>query len=259
MDDILDRISAVEDDMTWDEKIDQAVWRGTSWFNPLGYPNLRKDLLRATKGKEWADILALEGSEDANALSIEEFCRYKYVVYTEGVTYSGRLPYHQACGSVLVMAPMTWVTVSGLMLKPIWGAELMKGGVGMDEERSDVGKEELVEIEASGNLAMVHRYEDANAVYVKPDFSDLEALVEFLRESEHVARRIARNQRETMVGGGYLTSAAETCYWKALIRGWASKASIKEEAWTTLKEERYETWLLKEVNREIQNVRGRSL
>lgn len=86
---------------SWNDKIDKVVWRGTAWFNPISNTDLRKSLLRATKNKEWADVKPLKwngnpGETTAeNLLAIEDFCRYKYIVYTEGITYSGRLPFHR--------------------------------------------------------------------------------------------------------------------------------------------------------------------
>lgn len=58
---------------------------------------MRKNLLEVAKGKEWADIYGVDGGareatdhvpgNEAAAvgdrLSIEDFCKYKYVIYTE--------------------------------------------------------------------------------------------------------------------------------------------------------------------------------
>jgi hypothetical protein len=84
-------------------------------------------------------------------------------------------------------------------------------------------------------------YEAASAIYVKPYFSDLEALALFLRRRPDVTRRIARNQRELVVGGGYLGMAAELCYCRGLICGWASMAKVDEGQWGFDEGERYET------------------
>jgi hypothetical protein len=235
MDDTLRRIDDVEN-MGWDVKENKAIWRGTVWFNPLGYPNLRKNLIAVTKGHtEWANVAPLNAT---NALSIEDFCRYKYIVYTEGVTYSGRLPYHQACESVLIMAPLTWVTMSAMAIKPIWAGDLFRGsGVDIDVDRK--------RIVTPGLLAPVTSYREANAIFVEPDFSNMRSVIKFLRERPSVARRIAQNQRELIIGGRYLSNAAEVCSWRALIRGWSEAAKIDETEWGDSQGERYETWLLK--------------
>lgn len=239
---ILSRIAQIEASTSFEDKFDRVIWRGTPWFNPLGHPNLRKDLLAAAKAGrgKWADVSALNGS---NALAIEEFCRYKYVVYTEGVSYSGRLPYHQACGSVLITAPLTWRTTSALLMRPITAGDLMGTG-----ERDGA---------KAGSLKTVTRWEDANVIYVKPDFSDLEQVVEFLRDRIDVAERIAKNQRDMLVAQGYLSLAADTCYWRALVLAWSEAAMVDEDEWAGLESEMYETWLLKEVSTSRTGARGR--
>tara|TARA_R110002003_G_scaffold141_8_gene12939 strand:- start:10086 stop:11054 length:969 start_codon:yes stop_codon:yes gene_type:complete len=243
MDDVMRRIGAVEGQLDWEEKDARVVWRGTAWFNPIGQPELRKQLLKVAKGKEWADVQALNAS---NGLMIEDFCRYKYVVYAEGVTYSGRLPYHQACASVLLMAPLGWITTTALLLRPIWAGDLM-GEVGGRRRGKEV----------RGALPTVSSYEDANAIYVDPDFSNLEGVVKFLDKHPEISKRIARNQRNLMVGGGYLSLAAETCYWRALIRGWGEVAVVTEE-WGSDVGVRYETWLLNEVSKVRGGTRGKN-
>jgi len=65
---------------------------------------------------------------------------------------------------------------------------------------------------------------EANIVFVDPDWKDLEATVIWLKEHDAVAKDIARRQREMYVEGGYLSEAAETCYWRALLRGWSEVA-----------------------------------
>jgi hypothetical protein len=92
MDTALSSIAKLEASTPWEEKIDKIVWRGTAWFNPVVNSDLRKKLLEVTKGKAWADVEELAwgngGEEAENALRIEEFCRYKYIVYTEVSTSS---------------------------------------------------------------------------------------------------------------------------------------------------------------------------
>lgn len=87
VDEALARIEAVEREAAWDEKIDKAVWRGTAWFNSVGNTQLRPQLLQLSKGKEWADVETLNwetnGEKANNSIPIEEFCKYKYIIYTE--------------------------------------------------------------------------------------------------------------------------------------------------------------------------------
>ena len=86
MDEALSKIEEVEK-IRWEDKVDKVVWRGTAWFNNVGNTDLRPKLLKAARGKEWADVKTLNWVENGraanNSLRIEEFCRYKYVIYTE--------------------------------------------------------------------------------------------------------------------------------------------------------------------------------
>jgi hypothetical protein len=71
----------------------------------------------------------------------------------------------------------------------------------------------------------------ANTIFVKPDWSDLEETITYLRQNPDIGMSIATAQRELMVGGGYLSEAADTCYWRALIRGWNRTVAIDGREW----------------------------
>lgn len=62
------------------------------WFSPIGNKDLRKALVRLARGKEWADIEHVRDEArnattgvvvEGNKIPIEEFCKYKYVIYTD--------------------------------------------------------------------------------------------------------------------------------------------------------------------------------
>lgn len=224
-------------------KIPRAVWRGTAWFNSVQNPRLRQDLLRAAKGRPWADVEALKwdtkpganGEKTAsNSLAIEDFCRYKYVLYTEGVTYSGRFQFLQMCGSVLLSPPIAWMMHTTHLVKPVFSSDLP--GLEGRWTASEMTKR-----------AWPVRYaaEEANMVFVKPDWSDLEDTIKWLEDHPKTAEGIARRQRDTFVGGGYFSPAAEACYWRALVRGWAEVARWDEAALEDLGEgQTYEAFVL---------------
>jgi hypothetical protein len=65
-------------------------------------------------------------------------------------------------------------------------------------------------------------------IFVSPDWSDLEATILYLRKNPELAKGIARNQRELMVKGGYLSESAEACYWRSLIRAWGKVVRTSE-------------------------------
>jgi hypothetical protein len=87
MDEALTKIEKVERETPWEEKLDKAVWRGTGKFNSAGNTQLRPQLLALSEGKEWADVQALnwesQGQKAKNAIAIEDFCKYRYIIYTE--------------------------------------------------------------------------------------------------------------------------------------------------------------------------------
>ncbi|KAF2503253.1 hypothetical protein BU16DRAFT_569124 [Lophium mytilinum] len=226
MSDVLSKIAFVEETIPWESKVDKAVWRGTPWFNPAGSPNLRPGLLEAAGGqKQWADVQSLKwesGGKAKNAIAIEDFCKYKYVIYAEGVTYSGRLHYHQACASVLLTPKFNWLQHTSHLIRAVNSSSLL----------------------SSDSIDYSH----ANAVEVSSDWSDLEATVMYLRNHQEIARSIAQRQREVMTEQGHLSPAAETCYWRALIREW-SKVAVASESddgrgWGNVEGARWETFSL---------------
>lgn len=66
-----------------------------------------------------------------------------------------------------------------------------------------------------------------NFVEVERDFSDLETKMDYLMSHPEEARRIASNNVKTF-REHYFAPAADACYWRALIRGWAA-SSFKPE------------------------------
>lgn len=87
---------------------------------------------------------------------------------------------------------------------------------------------------------------EANIVFVAPDWSDLEATIAYLRANPVIARGIAKRQRELVSEDGYLSPAAETCYWRSLMRGWANVARTEGvEDWVEGEGVRWETYVLR--------------
>lgn len=213
-------IQRVESATAFASKIPKAVWRGTIWFNSVHNPRLRANLLAATKDKPWADVEALKWdtvSKDAsgartasNALAIEDFCRYKYVLHTEGVTYSGRFQFLQMCASVVITPPIGWMQHATHLVRPLFTRSLKEAG-GSWTPNPMTWRSWPTEWSA----------EEANIVFVAPDWSDLEETIQWLEAHPKAAEGIARRQRETFVEGGYFSPAAEACYWRALVRGWS--------------------------------------
>ncbi|KAL2061281.1 hypothetical protein VTL71DRAFT_7554 [Oculimacula yallundae] len=225
LDEALTKISKVERNTTWEKKIDKVVWRGTAWFNSIANTALRPHLLKATKGKEWADVQNLQWISDTkganNSILIEDFCRYKYIIYTEGITYSGRLPFHQACKSVIITPPPSYLMHTTHLMRPLFSSTLPFS----PSANSQFG--------GGPNSRWTRSFppSEANIVFVHPDWADLEETVMWLRAHPKIAEGIAERQRELVASKGLLSAAAEACYWRSLIRGWSEVAMPDESAW----------------------------
>ncbi|RPA88092.1 hypothetical protein BJ508DRAFT_409990 [Ascobolus immersus RN42] len=221
----------------WSRKINKAVWRGTTRFNPQWNRQLRPSLLKAAENKPWADVRKIDSKTsdypDTNkTLSIEEFCNYKIIIYTEGVTYSGRLNYHQLCRSVMVMPPPVYMQHITHLIRPVFSTRLLHNNAESQPYRANrFQTQKQLGVLPTGNDTWPHSYPPhlANTVFVKPDWSDLEETVEYLLANPELAERIAQNQRSDLVEKGFFSPAAETCYWRALIKTWSEVAVFEED------------------------------
>ena len=176
LEEVREKIMEKEEGVTWKDKDDRAVWRGTVHWNG----ELRGKLVKTAKGKDWSDVQELDWKK--NALNMEDFCKYKFLIYTEGVTYSGRLRYFQMCRSVIITPRIHWHQTTSPLIK------------------------------SEGP--------DQNIVIVKDDWSDLEETIQKLRENPLEAERIANNTVE-IFRDYYFNPAREVCYWRKLFRAWA--------------------------------------
>lgn len=177
------------------DKIPKLVWRGSL---AVGSRDVRSGLVEQTKDKDWADVQELDWSNKTNIqtrlLTMQDHCSYMFVAQTEGNSYSGRLKYLLNCHSVLFAHKMNWIELY--------------------------------------HHLMISSGPEQNYIATNRDYSDLPRKMETLRDSEHIqqAQRIADNARKTF-RERYLTPAAEACYWRALIRGWASVQDFTPEFW----------------------------
>ncbi|KAI1380965.1 hypothetical protein F4677DRAFT_205899 [Hypoxylon crocopeplum] len=247
-----DAIAALESRLPFSSKVPKAVWRGTTWFNNARAGRLRHDLVNLARGKPWADVepLAANGS---NALAIEDFCAYRYVVHTEGVTYSGRFQYHQQCASVVLAPPVAWMQHVTHLAKPAFSYALDGVDRTLPPDPDNKNNKQLAPYPAPWVQAAWPTSHDpsteANMVFVAPDWSDLEATVAWLERHPKVAEGIARRQRELFADGGYMSPAAEMCYWRALIRGWSKVAKTEGQGFEDLEEIPWEEFSLKEIHK----------
>ena len=66
------------------DKIPKLGWRGVKDTNA----DLRGNLLQATSGKAWADVQIMDWDDKANFMDSDDFCRYMFLVHSEGISYS---------------------------------------------------------------------------------------------------------------------------------------------------------------------------
>ncbi|KAI5860120.1 hypothetical protein GGS23DRAFT_614282 [Durotheca rogersii] len=225
----------------WAAKIPKAVWRGTTHFNHPRAGRMRQDLVAAARGAPWADVEPL-AADGANALPIEDFCRYRYVVHTEGVTYSGRFQLHQLCASVVLSPPIAWMQHLTHLARPVLSYDLLSSSPSpsspaathADDPRRPSPRLPYpapwvraawppASASSSGPSAAAN-ISTANMIFVAPDWSDLAAVVAWLEAHPAAAAAVAARQRALFHDAGYLSPAAEACYWRALIRAWARVA-----------------------------------
>ena len=79
------------------------------------------------------------------------------------------------------------------------------------------------------HILLVSSGPNQNYVEVEDDFSDLEEKVLELIANPERARQIAQNNAEVF-RDRYLTPAAQACYWRRMLRGWA-EVSFVPTAW----------------------------
>ncbi|ATZ52635.1 hypothetical protein BCIN_08g02930 [Botrytis cinerea B05.10] len=186
-----------ESEWPWSRKIDKLLWRGATMNLEV-----RKKFVNVTEGKAWADVKTLdwhnEGSMKNDLKSMDEHCQYKFLAHTEGNSYSARLKYLRNCRSVIVAHKLEWMEFFHPLMK--------KDGP------------------------------EQNYIEVDREFEGLEnKMVELIekkdqKEVEEIAERSVRLFRER-----YLTPAAETCYWRRLIRGWKEVMGFEVEFFNVTK------------------------
>lgn len=179
------RAKAAKHDAYFVDKLPRVVWRGAVWT----LPEVREALIAATRNKSWADVEEVDWKAGTNVMRTEDFCRYAFVVHTEGRSWSGRLKYLLNCDSLPVVHDLQWLAH--------YYHELVAEGEGQ------------------------------NFVRVRRDWADLEEKVGWFLERPEEAQRVMENakrdfrERATSVAG-------EACYWRKLFEGWSQVAWVPE-------------------------------
>ncbi|KAK5127989.1 hypothetical protein LTR85_005106 [Meristemomyces frigidus] len=182
-----------EDDFL--DKVPKLIWRGSL---AVGSQDARAGLVEHSADQTWSDVQTLDWGNktdiDDKLLTMEDHCGYMFTAQTEGNTYSGRLKYLLNCHSILLSHELRWIEHFH---------HLLQAG----------GKEQ-------------------NYVKVKRDFSDLpKKMKNLLKPSNLLKAEVIADNARRVFREQYLTPAAEACYWRALIRGWASVQGFKPQVW----------------------------
>ncbi|KAF2105982.1 glycosyl transferase family 90-domain-containing protein [Lophiotrema nucula] len=186
-------ISEEEKRVPWEKKDPRVVWRGK-----IKMAELRKELVRVSKGKDWSDIKAvvINNATDVHTkdvMNLRDFCGYKFTVQTEGTSYSGRLKYLQLCRSALITHPLEWQEFHTHLMR-------LAGP-------------------------------DINFIEASENFGNLESAMEYYRQHDNEAEEIARNSYN-IFARKYLTPAAVTCYWRHLFWSWSSVQGFEPQLYT---------------------------
>ncbi|KAK5788306.1 hypothetical protein VI817_009264 [Penicillium citrinum] len=198
--------------LNFQDKKKQLVWRGSLATNP----GIRSKLLKASTGKSWASVRIIDWDDENdiryNLLPIEDHCRYMFLAHTEGRSFSGRGKYLLNCRSVVISHPPLWREVH--------------------------------------HAALISSGPDANYIEVKADYSDMSHKINYLIDNPRVAEQVAQNAVRTF-RDRYLTPAAESCYWRQLVRSYASVCDFEPLLYNVDRDGKkvsrgvpFETWLL---------------
>lgn len=172
----------------------------------------RGKLVEHSQDKDWADVRSIDWQDKADLdqyhLTLAEHCRYMFIAHVSGLSWSGQGKYVRNCHSVVVSHVLEWREIY--------------------------------------DSALVYSGPKQNAVRVSNDWSDLEAIMKTLVANTTMAKKIADNAKDTL-RDRYLTPAAEACYWRKLIQGYASvsfEPKLYEADGHTLRGVPYESFTL---------------
>ena len=137
----------------------------------------------------------------------------------------------------MLTPPIAWLQHTTHLVRPIFAGDLLGTADGSGNPADGLGSSaeggERWNPSPDVRKAWPRSYpvDEANAVFVAADWSDLEDTVKWLENHPKEAEGIASRQRDLFVGRGYFSPAAETCYWRALIRGWSRVVRTDGEGW----------------------------
>lgn len=211
----------------WAHKGDKILWRGLA----NGYPP-RVDLLdrtdpRKVAGAEaWADVKQTSfhdvGAEFHPLIPMHEHCRHRYLVQTEGNSYSGRGKFLWSCRSVTVAHPMQWTQ----HFHPALNADPTSRAQNFIELPGPL---------FNGLEETTRQLQNTAGIPIEQDLQTTQGVAGAL--GVNPPQRIADNAVESL-RRRYLTPAATACYLRAALVAYAQV--LKTDTWP--REENAPAW-----------------
>lgn len=204
--------------VAWHQKADRVLWRGLA----NGYPPRvdllsRTDPLKVPGADTWADVKQTSfhdiGAEFHPIIPMHEHCRHKFLIQTEGNSYSGRGKFLWSCRSVTVAHPMEWTQ----HFHPALNADPYSREQNMVELNGPL---------FAGLEQTTLQLQSTAYIPAKQDLAVNASAEGVLRLNP--PQRIADNAVESL-RHRYLTPAATMCYLRAAIRAYAGV--LRKDTW----------------------------
>ena len=200
----------------WAQKGDKILWRGLA----NGYPP-RVDLLSRTDPRKvagaesWADVKQTSfhdvGEEFHPLIPMHEHCRHKFLVQTEGNSYSGRGKFLWSCRSVTVAHPLEWTQHFHPALN----------------SNPQSRQQNYIELPGPLFAQLAETTRTLQETALIPSTHDL-STTNSTALGLNPPQRIAENAVESL-RHRYLTPAATNCYLRAALKAYASV--LKVDTW----------------------------
>ncbi|PWN26042.1 hypothetical protein BDZ90DRAFT_57048 [Jaminaea rosea] len=217
------RAAKVEQEVGWSGKVDKLFWRGSMRVGTAD----RESMKQMSDGHAWSDVEEVRWGDGAtNAVTMEDHCRWKFHGFPEGNTYSGRLRYLQNCRVVIVTHPPRWIQ----HWTHLYNA---------DPNSPD---QNIVYVDPPApDAPSVLVHDEKGNEFRDATWHNLPATMDWLLRNDERAKLIADNQWD-FFRERYISPASATCYWRKLIKGFASVQLYDVDL--SGSETPYETWLL---------------
>lgn len=222
--DMREKSAKVESEIGWEKKKDKLLWRGSMKVGTTD----RDSLLQVAKGYFWSDVEGVEwGNPTSHPISMEDHCRWKFLGFPEGNTYSGRLRYLQNCRSVIITHEPRWIQHWTHLYNPDW-------------QSPDQNIVFVPRPSEQDEAIIVH--DDKGRAFRDKTWIKLPETMEKLLGNDTLAKKIADNQWN-FFRQRFISPASSVCYWRKALEGFSKVQTYTVEL--SGNETSYESFLLK--------------